>query len=608
MKDSEIKSRSRTLGGNFDINTEEMEKINFFLLESELKDFNNLIYLSSSINKKYTALLYREKDHSYLYLFILRHIIDKKKENIAYKLKTKLKFNKSEIDKTNFDDKQIFIEDQANKNLYNEYSITLINKHLILLQVIGKKIMIVNFNKKEYTILFCNSSDKKSIQVVSTYDELIVTKKKNNLSQYQIRTYIFCISSGKLYFFMINDKVFQDFQFLLIPFPFGEDYSDCIDFDILKINYKKGVDRNSDIEDNKYYFVFIVLLNGKFIRYVTDWIKCGLKDILLNFHSNLEKGLIKRCIDSFDKGNNIYGMKVYRSEKCASYIILQIGFHIFTFKYYETDSPEEMMERFGINSNYNEEINFNMNNSNANILNSNLKNEEMSDSNSVKNITKINNSVINTVNESLSIPKSSLFSQKARHGSVANLNVPQLLSSKNSSPSFNKCSSVTNIRNNQVSMDSLSSNRHINSIDRNDNSITFAEIKDKTKEPNKNISMEMKNSSIPEFKTRDKGVVYFSLEKFYDLNDENCEYSKEIINDYNSKSNESYSNQSKNIIYSFTCHSFITFIQTTNEIIISHTPDKSKEQPGEIEKVVKCNKQYLNYDKIEILDILIINH
>ena len=194
MNEPEIKSKTHNFGKDFDLNSQEIEKTNFFLVESQLKDFSELVYLCSSINKKYTALLYREKDHTYLYLFVLKHIINKPKENISYKIKAKLKFNKAEIDKTALEDKQMFIDDQANKNTYNEYSITLVNRDLILLQVIGKKIMIVNFDKKEYTVLFCNSSDKKSIQVVSTYDELIVTKK-DDTKKFQIRTYIFCISS-----------------------------------------------------------------------------------------------------------------------------------------------------------------------------------------------------------------------------------------------------------------------------------------------------------------------------------------------------------------------------------------------------------------------------
>ena len=627
MVEPEIKNKSRNFGKEFDLNSQEIEKTNYFLAECELKDFSELVYLSSSINKKYTALLYREKDHSYLYLFVLKHIIDKEKENISYKIKTKLKFNKNEIDKINLEDKQMFIDDQANKNAYNEYSITLINKDLILLQVVGKKIMIVNFDKKEFTVLFCNTSDKKSIQVVSTYDELIVTKK-DNMKKYQIRTYIFCISSGKLYFFMVNEKVFSDYQFLLIPFPFGEDYSDCIDFEILKITNKNKISDNSDIVENKYYFLFIALLNGKFIRYITEWVSCGLKDILLNFNSNLEKNIIKKNVDYFDKGNNNCGLKVYRSEKCASFIILQIGFHIFTFKYHETDSPEEMMKRFGVSNNnlYNNVSNNNldnnisnnnttMNNSpNNNNMQTPIKNEgEVSDSNSLKNSGKNNNNntIISKLNESLSLSKSSLFQQKARHSSLANINYPQI--SKNSPKTS---SSTNNVRNNQVSSESImTSNKHIPTLDHTESNITFNDLKDNIKDPNlitKNISLDMKSNSFPEFKTKDKGVVYYSLEKFYDLNNnkENIEYeenvknSKENINEENSKSNDSYISQSKNIIYSFTYHSFISFIQTTNNVIVCHYPDKDKEIEGEIEKVMKSSKLTLSNDKIEILDVL----
>ena len=634
MNELEIKNKSN-FGKDFDLSSQEIEKTNFFLIESELKDFNELVYLCYSINKKYTALLYREKDHSYLYLFILKHIIDKTKENISYKIKTKLKFNKSEIDKTNLDDKQMFLDDQANKNTYNEYSITLINKDLILLQVIGKKIMIVNFEKKEYTILFCNSSDKKSIQVVSTYDELIVTKKENDEKKYQIRTYIFCVSSGKLYFFMVNDKVFSDFQFLLIPFPFTEEITDCIDFEILKINNKREYE-NCDIFENKYYFVFIVLLNGKFIRYVTNWVNCGLKDILLNFQTDLEKNLIKRSLDFFDKGNNNCGLKVYRSEKCASFIILQIGFHIFSFKYYETDTPEEIMQRFGIKDKIEKDIDnnnkFDKNNKNlevgdsiANIennhfninLNSNVKNEgEISDSNSLKHSGKNTNILFNTLNDSLSISKMSLFQQKARHGSLANINYPKFSSSKNS-PKINRINNMNTSINNMQNIESMVNNTHMNSLDHTESNITFNDIKDNIKDSNitKNISSEVKNSSIPEFKTKDKGVVYYSLEKFYDLNlnnenenienEENLINSKENIIEENSKMNESYISQSKNIIYSFTYHSFLSFIQTTNNVIISHNPDKINENEGQIEKIMKFNnKLSLNYDKIEILDVL----
>ena len=70
MTNPEKKNNSRNFGKDFDLNSQEIEKTNFFLMEGELKDFNELIYLCSSINKKYTALLYREKVILiYIYLF-----------------------------------------------------------------------------------------------------------------------------------------------------------------------------------------------------------------------------------------------------------------------------------------------------------------------------------------------------------------------------------------------------------------------------------------------------------------------------------------------------------------------------------------------------------
>jgi len=253
---------------DMDIYYQEIEKATF-LAESELKDFKELIYLCSSINKKYTALLYCDKEHSYLYLFILRHAIDKAKENISYKIKAKLVFNKNDIDKTNLDEKQMFMDEQGNKNSKNDYNIQLINRDLVLLQVIGKKLILINFDKKEYAVLFTNINEKKVIHVVDIFDELLLIKKEQNTDKnlkkyFQIRTYVFCIASGVLYFFIINDKVFSDLQFLLIPFPFEDEVKDCIDFKILKIMNKSR--EANDPTNQKYYFVLNILLSGKFKR------------------------------------------------------------------------------------------------------------------------------------------------------------------------------------------------------------------------------------------------------------------------------------------------------------------------------------------------------
>ena len=541
MKENEHKNPLPNYSEEKDIYYQEIEKTTF-LKESELKDFKELIYLSSNISHKYTALLYCDKEHTFLYLFIYRHIIDKIKENVSYKLKSKLVFNKADIDKTNLDEKQMFLDDQANKNAKNEYKIFLINIDMILLQVTGKKIIIINTDKREYGVLFSNTNDKKVIQVVDTYDELIVLKDNensdiNNNSQkgYQIRTYIFCLASGVLYFFIINDKIFSDLQFILIPFPFEEEVKDCIDFKILKINNKSS--NQKDLRDKKYYFMMIVLLNGKLVRYITNLMNKSLKEILLKFKENIKNKTIKKTLDIFDKGNNNvnnYRLKIYRSEKCASFIILQIDFHIFAFKFYESDTPDQMLKRLG-NAKDNDinniiEISYtNINNSSDNNISINRKNlssnknegEIASETINSLLITNGKNAsqISNSLNDSIFQSKTKITQIPRRHQSISNINISSMMLLRNSTK-----------LNNQTSNESINSNgiTH-NSIDQPESALTLTETKDNTKDinlfnsnninhknspPIKNASSE-KSYIIPELKTNNKDVVYYSLYKLH---------------------------------------------------------------------------------------------
>ena len=45
MNEPEIKSKTHNFGKDFDLNSQEIEKTNFFLVESQLKDFSELVYL-----------------------------------------------------------------------------------------------------------------------------------------------------------------------------------------------------------------------------------------------------------------------------------------------------------------------------------------------------------------------------------------------------------------------------------------------------------------------------------------------------------------------------------------------------------------------------------
>ena len=630
MNEKEHKNPLPNYSEEKDIYYQEIEK-STFLVESELKDFKELIYLNSNINKKYTALLYCDKEQSYLYLFILRHFIDTKKENISYKIKAKLVFNKADIDKTNLDEKQIFIEEQNNnKNIKNEYKIWLINRDLLLLQVTGKKLIIINFDKKEYGVLFSNTNDKKVIQVLDIYDELVVLKKAQNSNStrkknFQIRTYVFCIASGVLYFFLLNEKIFTDLQFLLIPFPFEEEIRDCIDFKILKINNNST--ENKDLIEKKYYFMFIVLLNGKLVRYITNLMNKSLKEILLKFQENVKNKFIKKSINIFDKGNNNinnFRLKIYRSLKCASFILLQIDFHIFSFRYYESDSPEEMLKRFGSTDNNNISNIIEISNTNINTSNeNNLISNHMS-SNKVGELpSEINNSLLlsngknisqisNSLNESISASKTKVNQIPRRHQSISTMSI-----------SSNLLKNVLKI-NNQTSNESVNSNGNShNSIDQIETSLTLTDTKEFSKEFNltlinkrhtkkntiKKISSD-KNIIIPELKTKDKDVVYYSLYSLLnlDLNDDKEKEFNQIEKDKNVNKNENFKSLEeifRSIKYSFTFHSFITFIKTENSVIVCYIPDRSKEN-DEIEKVTKFNRKLsLNSgDNIQILDIL----
>ena len=634
MNNTEHKNQLPNFSEEKDIYYQEIEKTTF-LVESELKDFKELIYLCSNINRKYTALLYCDKEHTYLYLFILKHIIDTVKENVSYKIKAKLVLNKNDIDKTNLEDKQMFIDEQANKNSKNEYKIMLINRYLILLQVTGKKLIIINFDKKEYITLFSNINDKKVIDVVDTYDELIVIKNKENNSNssrkriYQIRTYIFCIASGILYFFILNENIFSDLQFLLIPFPFEEEIKDCIDFKILKIMNKSAMQNSPD---KKYYFMMIILLNGKLVRYVTDLMNKSLKEILLNFKDLMKNNLIRKSIDLFDKGNNNvnnYHLKIYRSEKCASFIILQIDFHIYTYKFYESDLPEDIIKKFVGQDNGNNIVNIieisssNVNSSSRNTihLKSNNKNdlEQGSETNILSTNTKNISILSNSLNESNSQSNTKINQIRRRHKSISNVNI---LSQLKNTAKFN----------NQISNESLNSNGNIvghNSIDQPESNFNLNDTKDIRREmssinlmsnnntkgslQNRKVSSD-KNIAIPELKTKDREVVYYSLYKLHnlDLNEEkekDKENNKDNLDDDQDKeNNDSYKSADelmRNIKYSFTYHNFISFIKNKNSVIVCYIPEKMKDN-NKIEQVVKYNRKLSisSDENIQILDIL----
>ena len=576
-------------------NVEENYAKNFLLIESQLKDFGDLLFLDSSTDDDNTALLYIDKEYINLYLFILENIIDVKKENISYKIISKLKFTKSDIDKI-YEKERETSEEQISKPQITEYNIFLINKAYVIMQVQCQKIILIDFIFKKYTVLY-STSEKRKIKIVSTF--------KEELELNQTRTYIFCISDGKLYFFLINQtsQVF-DYQFILNPFPFQEQYEDFIDFTLMRIeNQKLKYGKNNKTElNNKYYFIFLLLLNGRFIRYVTNWVSCTLRDFLQNFKNNLEKQQIQKCENTFDQVKKSK-ISIYRSEKFISFIILQLDFQVFAFKYYESDTPSETMNRFGISNDsnlinsYDTEISAH----NLNFISSSNREMEFSDS---------------------SINKSSGKFNMFLYNKGINIDSGNKNTCKNFEPQISISTSTSNIRrtNNNVSVNNttnLSSSEHNEST----NNFFGGDIRENNHNGKSDLTKMLTYANL---KTKDKEVFLYSLDKYYgigDLNDGTIINNNSNINNISNNNltmNKTISNRTVNnnnvninsferkngkIIFLFTFNNFISFIRLGNSIAFWNFPEKTKEKETQINKIKIFNELQID-NNIQILDVL----
>ena len=317
---------------------------NFFIVQYNLNKFEGLKYITSTNNNKYTAILYSSIDGSTLILVILKNIFDLKRENVKYKIASTMSFDTKKIE-------SILTDDLLNKTLDDDeykpkriltssYNLFLVNNSYIIIQCIKKRIILLDFLQKKYTTLYVNSENHRNVKVISTFDELIVIKHKNNNSQYLTRTYVFCISNNQLFFFILNENVITNQQFVMHRFPFEENYNSVEEFLIQRIDSKNN--------ENKWYYIMVLLLNGKLVRYVTNWLTVSIKYVLLHFKQYVTNNVIKKTVNSFDKLMNCH-IKIYYSKNCISFIILQLGNNdILAFKFYDTESPEEVRKRFSI--------------------------------------------------------------------------------------------------------------------------------------------------------------------------------------------------------------------------------------------------------------------
>ena len=340
---------------------------NFFIVQYNITKFENLRYITSTCNNKYTAILYLKTESSTLILVILKNIFDLKRENIKYQNISTMSFEVNKIQAILSDEilngTQSEDEDYKPKKIFTySYNLFLVNNSYIILQCVKKKIILIDFLTKKYTTLYVNSENHHNVRVISTFDELIVIKQNDDNLQYLTRTYVFCVSNNQLYFFILNENVITNQQFIMHKFPFEENYNSVEEFLIQRIDSKNN--------ENKWFYIMVLLINGKLIRYVTNWLTVSIKYVLLHFKQYVVNNIIKKTVNSFDKIKNCH-IKIYYSKNCVSFIILALGdTDILAFKFYDSDSPEDVKKRFNIGEFENYVSSSHSNNNNSNNTNS----------------------------------------------------------------------------------------------------------------------------------------------------------------------------------------------------------------------------------------------
>lgn len=325
----------------YDVNDNDDLSYNFFLFQYDISKYSSNIYITSKTNDKYTVILYLEPSLENFILLVLENKIKEDPEKIKYKAKSVIKLPREKIEKLEEDESL----NKDIKNIVDKYQIFIVSENCVLMQCLKKKILLIDFDKKKYSTLFVNTEIKRSLRVVSTYDELIMIKNPKQ-TKLEIRTYVFCISNRQLFFFILNYKAIWSNQFIAYFFPF-EDYFDSIEeFFIQRI---ENTSQNySSVSEKKWYYIFILLLDGKFVRYVSNYVDFSVKEILLNFRNLLKNGTIRKCVNTFEKTNECH-TKFVHSNKGISFILLQFGWNdALGFKYYSTDTPDEIKKRFCI--------------------------------------------------------------------------------------------------------------------------------------------------------------------------------------------------------------------------------------------------------------------
>lgn len=533
----------------YDVTDQDDVSYNFFLFEYNLKKYQNYTYVTSTSNSKHTAILYLDREEINFILVILTNNINSEAESVNYKKKSVMIFNRTELEAIPSDE-LVTDPNRTKVKKFNLYNIFLVSDNSVLLECMKKKIILIDFNIKKYTTLFVNTEIKRSIRIVSTYDELIMIKKKNKKTQYITRTYVFCVSNRQLFFFILNNNGVHNTQFTLHFFPF-EEYNDSIEeFIIQRIDNKE--------EFNKWYYIFIVLLDGKFVRYVTNWVTVSIKQILLNFTKLVKNKTIRKSVNTFDKMNDCHIKNVF-SINCVSFLLLQLGENdILGFKYFNTETPEGIKKRFymgeydklsNASPSSGTKVNTNIN-SNQSSNSSILRYNSPSTYHNINSISGMSSDNVSNYNKSIT----SLNMNTSGYGPNEN----SILASRRSSKG------IINFNFNQIS----------NTL----NTLSNLNIMSNSPQPqingNENTTYDS-SSSIYNFTSKERDVIHYSIKTRNDdsRSDDYSEggHSKEEEEIHNSHTLRMQKNQRKKIYNYTSCH-LCSFTQFSNIISIYSFP------------------------------------
>lgn len=340
-----------------DTEREENYRFNYFINQYDVSKYQHYHFITCANNTYYTALLFEIPSKGKLFILVLLNIYNIKGENITYKKYRSIKLDKNYIE-------AISIEDKANNDIDSQdFKRKIKKKHrglhfacetFLLLEIDRKKIILIDFNEKKYTTLFTSSSMKKFIHIVFTFDELLriedeyegskpsETKtpnkpKSKGEGEYLTRTYVFCVSEGQLFFFLLNKYVLYHLKFVLYSFPFEE----------LKVNIEHILIQRCLNSKNcsQWFYLIVILQDGKMTRYITEYTSKCFKNYLLEFRDIFNKGKIKKISTIIDKATYTHiQLIIFHNQQ--SYIMLQIDRHVYLLPFMLDYTPNEMRDKF----------------------------------------------------------------------------------------------------------------------------------------------------------------------------------------------------------------------------------------------------------------------